>query len=138
MCQDHAITMYIGTINSIVPFWTGVTVTCQGKEQIFKAICLIGTADLPGKSALQAFTQFNGKHGCSFCELEGEVIAVGSGHSRVYPFKPGPPNDLRTKESTFEYGTEAQESGYPVCFVSLLIKLTFINVKYNNYNYNNV
>ena len=33
----------------------------------------------------------------------------------MYPFVAGPPNNMRTKESTFEYGTEAQESGYPVC-----------------------
>ena len=92
-----------------------MTVTCQDKECVIKAICLIETADLPGKSALQAFTQFNGKCGCSFCELEGAVVAVGAGHSRVYPFTSGPPKNLRTKKSTFKYGTEAQELGYPVC-----------------------
>ena len=76
----------------------------------------MGTADLPGKYALQGFTQFNGKNGCSFCECESEVVAVGCGHSWTYPYVPGL-NNLCTKETTLQYGQQAQQLGYPVSIV---------------------
>ena len=53
----------------------------NGESFVCCSVCLVGTADLPGKYALQGFTQFNGKNGCSFCECESEVVAVGCGHS---------------------------------------------------------
>ena len=74
-------------------------------------MCLVGTADLPGKSAVQAFTQYNGKSGCSFCEDEGKVVPVGKGHSRAYPFTPGRPKNMRTKHRVLQQGQLAQQGG---------------------------
>lgn len=95
----------------------GVSATCNGERFVCRAVCLIGTADLPGKSALQGFMQFNGKNGCSFCQCEGETVAVGRGHCRTYPYEPGPLSNLRTKESTFQYGQQAQQLGSAVSFI---------------------
>jgi hypothetical protein len=91
-------------------------VSLNGESFVCRLVCLLGTADLPGKSALQGFSQFNGKNGCSFCECEGEVVAVGRGHSRTYPYVPGL-NNLRTKETTLQYGQQAQQLGSPVSIV---------------------
>lgn len=74
---------------------------------------------MPGKSAVQSFSQFNGKNGCSFCEEEGEVVPVGKGHSRVYPYKPGPPKQPRTKDSVFQQGLLSQQQGTPVIFLKI-------------------
>lgn len=95
-------------------YFIGVTVECNEESFICCAVCLVGTADLPGKSAVQAFTQYNGKSGCSFCEDEGEVVSVGKGHSRAYPFTPGRSKNLRTKDRVFQQGQLAQERGSPV------------------------
>ena len=95
-------------------YFTGVTVECKGESFTCYAVCLVGTADLPGKSAVQAFTQFNGKSGCSFCEDEGEVVSVGKGHSRCYPFIPGRSKNMRNKDSVFQQGQLAQQRGSPV------------------------
>ena len=94
--------------------FTGVTVECNGESFTCRAVYLVGTADLPGKSAVQAFTQFNGKSGCSFCEDEGEVVSVGKGHSRCYPFVHGRSKNLRNKDSVFQQGQLAQQKGSPV------------------------
>lgn len=100
--------------------FAGVTVDCKGESLVCRAVCLVGTADLPGKSAVQAFTQFNGKSGCSFCEDEGEVVSVGKGHSRAYPFKPGKPKNLRTKDRVFQQGQLAQQRNSPVNMFHIL------------------
>ena len=92
-------------------FALGISVDCNGRNLICCAICLLGATDLPGKSAVQAFTQFNGKCGCSFCEQKGEVVSVGKGHSRCYPYTAGPPNNLRNSKKVF---TQAQQAGLAV------------------------
>ena len=97
------------TLNSL-----GISVDCNGRSSICRAICLLGATDLPGKSAVQAFTQFNGKCGCSFCEQEGEVVSVGKGHSRCYPYTVGPPNNLRSSKKVFTQAQQAQHVGLPV------------------------
>jgi hypothetical protein len=74
----------------------------------------VGAADLPGKCALQGFTQYNGKCGCSFCEHEGEVVPVLKGHTQVYPYSVGQSHKLRTKLTTLTQGLSAQQNGTPV------------------------
>lgn len=81
---------------------------------VCRAVCLVGTADLTGKSVVQLFTQFNGKSGCSFREDEGKVVAVGKGHSRAYPYIPGPPKKPRTKDCVFRHGFRSQQLGATV------------------------
>ena len=103
----------------------------NGASFVCRAICLLGSADLPGKSAVQGFVQFNGKSGCSFCEDEGEVIAAGKGHVRCYPFIAGPPKILRQKEMVVQHGKNAQQYGLPVskliwikCFIVATIYIS--------------
>lgn len=49
---------------------------------------LIMVADLPAKAAVLNCNQFNGRYGCSDCEIEGKVVKKGRGHTRVYPLTP--------------------------------------------------
>ena len=41
-------------------------------------------ADLPAKCLLLHCQQYNGSHGCTECEIEGQVISKGRGHSTVF------------------------------------------------------
>ncbi|KAK3749299.1 hypothetical protein QZH41_020083 [Actinostola sp. cb2023] len=91
----------------------GISVDCNGESFICRAVCLIGTADLPGKCALQGFTQYNGMCGCSFCETEGERVPVMKGNCQVYPYSAGPPKNVRTKNKTVKDGKVAQQKAEP-------------------------
>jgi len=89
-------------------------VDCNGESFICRAVCLIGTADLTGKCALQGFTQYNGMCGCSFCETEGQRVPVMKGNCQVYPYSAGPPKNIRTKNKTVKDGKVAQQKAEPV------------------------
>ncbi len=64
---------------------TGMSWVKDGVEivsQVFTCLC---SADSVARCLLQNIKQFNGEHGCSWCEHPGEVVAKGRGHCRVYP-----------------------------------------------------
>ncbi len=109
----------------------------NGESFVCRAVCLVGTADLPGKCAVQGFTQYNGKCGCSFCEHEGEVVPVLKGHTQVYPYLVGTPPKLRTKQTTVTQGLLAQQNGSPVgrilCLSICSVKLT-LKIKHSEEN----
>ncbi|CAB3985352.1 Hypothetical predicted protein [Paramuricea clavata] len=106
-------------------YHTGVLIA--SKNITCHAVTLIGTTDLPAKAACQEFTQFNGECGCSFCEDKGVIVSVGKGHSRAYPFIPGPPRMLRTKDKVLKQGTMALQSGTRVCGVKMVSQLTLVD-----------
>ena len=84
------------------------------EKTLCHAVCLVGTADLPGECAMQGFTQYNRKCGCSFCEHEGEVVPVLKGHTQVYPYFVGVPPKLRTKQATMTHGKLVQQNASSV------------------------
>ena len=60
--------------------------------------------DLPAKSKLLNFTQFNGRFGCTVCKHEGKVVRVGNGSTRVYPYDN---SELRTHAESYRLGKMA-------------------------------
>lgn len=79
---------------------------------ITKVFPLLCTSDAPARAAIQNFTQFNGKHGCGFCEA-GVQIEKGKGSCRIYPLGESL-SSKRTFETTVEYADRACEEGKPV------------------------
>ncbi|XP_033106567.1 uncharacterized protein LOC117108598 [Anneissia japonica] len=43
------------------------------------------TCESVARCQLQELTQYNGRHGCSWCYHSGEQVAKGNGHTNVYP-----------------------------------------------------
>ena len=65
-----------------------------------KAFVQAVVADLPAKAAVLSHTLFKGKHGCTYCFAEGQVVERGRGHARIY--KPNRAAVMRTHESVLE------------------------------------
>ncbi|XP_065209209.1 uncharacterized protein LOC135837754 [Planococcus citri] len=59
----------------------GIMSKCGTFSRIY---VILVTCDSVARPCVQNINQFNGKFGCSFCMLEGEVITVGKGHARIY------------------------------------------------------
>ena len=55
-------------------------------------------ADLPAKALLLHCHQFNGSYGCSECEIKGQVVSKGRGHSTV--FWSATPDTIRRRTHT--------------------------------------
>ena len=56
--------------------------------------------------------QYNGKHGCDWCEFAGETIDNGGPPTRYYSYRGAP--KIRTAEKQVEYGLEAIQNGEDV------------------------
>ena len=48
------------------------------------------------------------------------VVPVGKGHCRAYPYIPGPPTKLRTKNKVLKQGKEALQSATCVGILNLI------------------
>lgn len=64
---------------------TGFNWVKAGKCILPTVHACICSADSVARCTLQNIKQFNGQYGCSWCHNEGEVIAKGRRHCRVYP-----------------------------------------------------
>ena len=59
--------------------------TYGSKEKIkIKVHTLFCTTDSVARPCRQNMKQYNGRYGCAYCLHEGETVAVGKGHARVY------------------------------------------------------
>ena len=73
-----------------------------------KVFANVLSADSPARAIVRNSKQYNGKHGCDWCESPGETIDSGGPPTRYYPYR-GPPV-LHTAESQIEYGIDATTS----------------------------
>ncbi len=76
----------------------------ENDEQPRKVFAHILSADSPARAIVKNCKQFNGKHGCDWCEFAGETIDGGP-PTRYYPYR-GPPK-MRTAEKQVKYGLQA-------------------------------
>lgn len=68
--------------------------------------------DSVARPALQCFTQFNGKHGCSLCYDLGIYLQQGDGHTRVYPYDCN--SVLRTNDLVVDLAEQATVAKHAV------------------------
>ena len=82
---------------------------CFGSESIKRRVfALICSSDSPARAMLRNCKQFNGKHGCDWCEHEGvTVVKNGGPPTRYYPQRGSPP--LRTSENQAKYAIRAEQ-----------------------------
>ena len=80
---------------------------------ISRVILLAGTCDLPAKSLVLNFKQFNGFNGCAKCLQPGETYKLGPrSHTHVYPFQENNPSGpLRTREGIMKDVQEVLRTG---------------------------
>lgn len=82
------------------------------KEEIrIKVHALVSPLDSVARPMVQNVKQFNGTHGCSYCEQKGEQIPVGNGTARVYVY-----TDQMTSRSSSEHESHvkiATDTGKP-------------------------
>ena len=83
-----------------------------------RAILVNCSVDLPARACITNMKQWNGRHGCTFCEAEGTTI----GNDHLHRYWPLTKSRLRTHQSIFGNATEAVRTGSDV---SLLITLRF-------------
>ena len=83
-----------------------VQVGPERKMMTCRAMVLCVTVDLPAKTKLLNFTQFNGKFGCSACKHEGEQVAVGHGTTHAYPHS-NPSAAPRNHAASYKDGKKA-------------------------------
>ncbi|XP_049515826.1 uncharacterized protein LOC125947007 [Dermacentor silvarum] len=118
---------YVDTMNRLSSegiSWTtksGMAKTCRA----YPGPC---TVDTVARCLVMNMTQFNGAHGCAWCEHSGEVIAKGKGHTRVYPIEEAAPR-LRTQNSFERHVEQAHRRGEPSCGIkgaSVLFFMAFL------------
>lgn len=54
------------------------------KSRLISPVCSV---DSPARCKMQGLIQFNGMHGCSWCDHPGKRVPKGRGFARVYPFQ---------------------------------------------------
>ena len=84
----------------------------EDDTQLVKVYAHILSADSPARAIVKNCKQFNGKHGCDWCEFPGEPVDSGGPPTRYYPYR-GPPK-VRTAEKQVEYGLRAVLKGEDV------------------------
>ena len=52
----------------------GFSWTRNGDMKQTTIVNLLCSCDSPARAMLQGFKQYNGRHGCSFCTHEGQVV----------------------------------------------------------------
>lgn len=74
-----------------------------------KAFLIGYSCDLPARAIVQNFMQFNGYHGCGFCEQPGKTITTRKGgHVHVFPYQKNSPKEpRRTHQGTLMNATLA-------------------------------
>ncbi|KAH7985680.1 hypothetical protein HPB49_026311 [Dermacentor silvarum] len=86
------------------------------------------TIDTVARCMVMNMTQFNGSHGCAWCEQTGEVVQRGRGRARIYPVQEPEPKQ-RTPKSFARHVDKAHRSGKPSCGIkgaSVLFFMAFI------------
>ena len=76
--------------------------------RVCRALLLLSSVDLPAKAAMLNVKQYNGKHGCSYCDDEG-VSRPGCPMARDWPFTGSAV--IRTHETQVENAIKAQATG---------------------------
>jgi hypothetical protein len=80
------------------------------QRKVFPLIC---SADSPARAIVKNCKQYNGKHGCDWCEHPGECVTRERGPpTRYYPVRDEPV--LRTAKKQAQYAIKADETGEPV------------------------
>ena len=95
---------------------SGVEVTTPDGKQTCKACLLLCSADLPARATVLNMRQFNGQHGCSQCEDEGQPRAR-SHLQRNWPYHTT--SSLRTHSSIMANVRDCVAHNEPVSPVSL-------------------
>lgn len=99
----------------------------EGCERITKVYPGPCTVDSVARCEVMGMTQFNGKHGCAWCEIPGEVVPRGNAHCRVYPVPRSTPK-LRTNDSFINYAHKARAKRQKtICGVKGISVLKFLN-----------
>ena len=113
----------------------------EGERQPIKVYAHIFSADSPARAIVKNCKQFNGKHGCDWCEFPGETINNGGPPTRYYPYRGLP--KVRTAQKQVEYGLRAIQKGEDVKGPSVVgILPSFDQVRgknvliFEDYNYN--
>ena len=78
--------------------------TPDGVTRQMRCILLLSAVDLPARSLLLNMKQFNGKHGCCYCNREGEVRPG----CPLHRFCPPSVGTLQTYASMIQNAKEAQ------------------------------
>ena len=67
------------------------------------------SADAPARAIVRNVTQFNGEHGCDWCEFPGVTIANNNGSpTRYYPYRT--PVTMRSARNQAEYALHATQA----------------------------
>lgn len=86
--------------------WTtegGLSKTCR----VYVGPCSV---DNVARCMVMNMSQFNGSHGCAWCEQNGEVVNKGRGHARIYAMQK-PAARLRTLERFLKHAEQALKTG---------------------------
>ena len=81
--------------------FSGMDVSTPDGLMKLRCLILMAAVDLPARAILLNMNQFNGKHGCSFCEHEG-VTMPGSHLVRIWPPAEGCPVPSRNHQSVMQ------------------------------------
>ena len=87
-------------------YTSGIRVKTPDGNLVSKSMLLVATADLPAKACMLNMKQYNGKYGCSACEMEG-VSRQNNHLHRDWPYKDSVA--LRTHLSLMENARAAVE-----------------------------
>lgn len=79
--------------------------TIQHDLQRKKVFAMVLSADSPARAIVRNCKQFNGQHGCDWCEFPGETMNNGGPPTRYYPYR-GPPT-MRTATKQVKYAIES-------------------------------
>ena len=95
-------------------FITGFKVQPHDVQSPFtmRAHVICAAFDLPAKALVYNTIQFNGKHGCGYCEQPGKTLRTErGGNIHTIPYNASSPKGiLRTKQSCLKYAKEAYEN----------------------------
>ena len=77
-----------------------------------KVFAMVLSADSPARAIVRNSKQFNGKHGCDWCEFPGETVDNGGPPTRYYPYRG--PQKMRTATKQVKYALKAVRTNEPV------------------------
>lgn len=92
---------------------TGISVKMECGTFVVRATLLMCSVDLPARCLCANMKQFNGKHGCVYCENPG---SPRENMPRVRDWLPGS-HSLRTHSSFVHHAQETVSSGEVVCML---------------------
>jgi Transposase family tnp2 len=97
-----------------------------------KALVINGLGDAPARACLLCMFQFNGHHGCNFCEHDPQVPKNSNSTSLkyIYDVNDRKKASLRTTEGTFALGRLAQLTGNDQMGVKDISILAYIVPRY--------